>query len=356
MFISLRIKILSVLCLNTVFSIFCYSQIGGQNTYEFLNFTNSARIASLGGNQISIKDNDLNFVLSNPSLLSASMDNNLVLNYVNYFSGINYGYVSYAKNLKKFGSVAAGLHTINYGKFIQADETGEITGQFFAAEYSLNLFWARAIDSLFSVGANVKPVLSVMEHYKSYGILSDVGITYNNSKRLFTASAVVKNIGSQIKPYVEGSYEPVGFDIQVGVTKKLKHAPFRLSFLAQHLQKFDLTYDNTNVINEIDTASGKTKKENKIKNVADKIMRHIVIGVEFMPSKNFYINLGFNYQRRKELVVSTRPFLTGFSAGFGLKISKFHFSYARASYHLAGASNFFSLSTNINELYKKSKI
>ena len=90
--LKLRLKILLIICLNTIFSMLCFSQIGGQNTYEFLNFTNSARIASLGGNQISIKDNDLNFVFSNPSLLTSSLDNNLVINYYNDI--INYHCIS----------------------------------------------------------------------------------------------------------------------------------------------------------------------------------------------------------------------------------------------------------------------
>jgi hypothetical protein len=44
--------------------------------------------------------------------------------------------------------------------------------------------------------------------------------------------------------------------------------------------------------------------------------------------------------------------MVGFSYGFGIKISKFHLSYGRATYHLAGASNHFSISTNFSSFYK----
>lgn len=347
----LRKRVLITTLLNLLTYTYCFSQIGGQNVYELLSLTNSARIAALGGNQISIKDNDLNFVLANPSLLTSDMDNKIVTNYVHYFSAINYLNVSYAKNIEGFGTVAAGLNTLNYGKFIEADEAGNIIGQFFASDYCLNLFWSKAINDYFSVGANVKPVFSTRSHYKSFGLLSDVGITYNNTKKLFTAAAVIKNIGSEIKPYIPGNYETIVPDVQIGVTKKLSHAPFRISILAQHLQKFDLTYTNSN-ITIIDSA---VVKKNKIKDIADKAMRHIIIGVEFIPSKNFSVNLGFNYQRRKELVVDTRPYITAFSAGFSIKISKFNFSYARSQYHLAGASNTFSIGTNLSDFYTKNK-
>ena len=74
-----------------------FAQEGGNSVYKFLELTNSARVASLGGNVISINDNDLNFSYHNPALLNNHVANNLVLNYVNYFSDINYGYVSYSK-------------------------------------------------------------------------------------------------------------------------------------------------------------------------------------------------------------------------------------------------------------------
>jgi hypothetical protein len=75
--------------------------------------------------------------------------------------------------------------------------------------------------------------------------------------------------------------------------------------------------------------------------------------MEFLPGENFYVNLGYNYQRRQELKVPVRTGMVGFSWGFGMKINKYRFSYGRASYHLAGASNHFSLVVNLSEFYTK---
>ena len=85
----------------------------------------------------------------------------------------------------------------------------------------------------------------------------------------------------------------------------------------------------------------------------DKLMRHLVFGVEFLVGKNFHADLGYNYKRRQEMKVSARPGTVGFSWGFGFKVSKFHFAFGRASYHLAGGSNHFSLTTNLSEFYRK---
>jgi len=332
-----------------------FSQIGGTYTYAFLNQTNSARVAALGGKSVSIADGDLNMPFHNPALLSEEQDNHLVMNYVGYFADIKYGYVSYAKNFDSIGNFAVGLHYMDYGEFPYADIYGERSGSFTAAEYALNLIYSRRIDSFLTLGANVKPIYTSFESYQSFGLVADLGINYYNPAKLFSASFVLKNMGSQITTYYsEGEREAVPFEIQAGISQKLAHAPFRLSLTLQHLQKWNLQYesdleDNNNFINEeeVTTTSG------KVGDFGDNFLRHAILGLEFMPGKNFYTAFGYNYQRRQELKLSSLPAMVGFSWGFGIKVSKFHFSYGRATYHQAGASNHFSMSTNLSEFYRK---
>lgn len=325
-----------------------FAQVGGQNTFEFVNLPNSARVASLGGNNLTIYDNDLNMSYYNPSLLNNSMNDNIALNYSLFMAGINYGYLSYAREVPEYGMFAAGINYINYGRFEETDETGLITGNFSAAEYNLNLIWAKPVlDSMFTLGANLKTVYSEMYHYYSSAMMIDAGATYHNKKWLIEAALVIKNTGVQLKPYTKGNREPMPFDIQLGLTKKLKHAPFRVSFVAHNLLKPDMTY----TINPNDTTA--TAKSDFLK-VTDKILRHFIFGVEFIPTKNFFVNLGYNYQRRQELLLETRPYLTGFSWGFGFKVNKFRFSYGRARYHLASATNNFSISVNLADFYTRS--
>ena len=329
-----------------------FGQIGGNATYDFLNLTNSARVAALGGENISIQDSDLNFVYHNPALLNSAMSENIVINYVNYFADINYGYAAYAHSFNKAGIFAAGLHYINYGKFIEADETGIITGEFKAFELALNIFHSRTIlDSLFVIGFNLKPLYSKLETYTSFGLALDAGISYSNTEKLFSTGLVIKNIGHQIKPYVEGNYEPLPFDIQLGVSQKLAHAPFRVSLLLHHLYKWDLTYD-INANQAFSTASN-TIIEQPNSDFFDKALRHAIFSVEFIPTKNFIVMVGYNHQKRKEMMISTKPFLVGYSWGLQIKISKFKISYSQSILHLAGISNHISLNFNLKHFYKK---
>jgi hypothetical protein len=350
---SLILILTTVLLLNSL-----NAQIGGHYTYAFLNLTNSARVASLGGKTVSLWGDDLNTPFHNPSLLNPLMDNHFVLNYVGYFAGIKYGYASYAKDYSDKGTFAVGMHYSNYGDFTATNEQGVITGEFKAAEYALNLIWSRKIDSLLTVGVNVKPVYSSLESYNSLGLAADLGITYFNPAKLFCAAVVMKNIGTQVIKYYEGAErENMPFEIQAGLSQKLAHAPFRFSVTLQQLQRFDLTYQSSlGKTNNYDPMSGGEVSRNKAEVFGDKLMRHTIFGMEFLPGENFYVNLGYNYQRRQELKVPVKVGMVGFSWGFGMKINKYRFSYGRSTYHLAGASNHFSLSVNLSEFYKREKI
>ncbi|KPK88107.1 MAG: hypothetical protein AMS27_00740 [Bacteroides sp. SM23_62_1] len=332
------------------------AQLGGSHTYAFLNLTNSARVASLGGRVNAIRDDDLNLPFHNPSLLNEDMHNHMVFNYVNYFIDINYGYAAYARNVRKIGNLAGGIHYINYGEFVSADMTGNKTGTFNASELALNLMWSRSYDSIFHFGVNLKPVYSSLERYNSFGIAIDAGMTYTSRDKLFAAAIVFRNIGLQLKTYHDQHRESLPFEVQLGLSQKLRYAPFRFSFVFHNLQKFDITYSkNNNGTGEIDPMTGEQVQKNKLEQFADQSMRHLIFGLEFLPFENFHIRAGYNYQRRNELKIESKVSLVGFSCGFGIKISKFHLSYGRASYHLAGASNHFSISSNLSSFYKRNQ-
>lgn len=352
--------------------LFCFqqafAQTGGDNTYDFLNLPNAAHVAALGGNNVSLYANDLNMVYHNPSLLRPEMHGKLVLNYINYIADINFGYVSYSHHLEGIGTVGAGIHYLNYGNFIHADETGTILGDFTASEYSINLYYSREIYDKLYAGATLKTIYSALSTYYSSGMAIDAGITWLDTANLFSAALVLKNIGVQFKPYQPGNREPMPYDLQLGVSKGLEHAPFRVSLTFQNLFNWSLRYDsplnNQNML-ETDNNSSITDTTfgqkfntflNKSGNVGDELLRHIILGVEFVPSDNFYIAFGFNYRRRSELALQTRAAIVGMSFGAGINLSKFNIHYGLASYHLAGMSHHISLGLNLNEFYKKASV
>lgn len=345
------------------------AQIGGESTYRFLDMTNSARMAALGGNQVALSDStDLNVSYNNPSLLMAGMQNMLAVNYVGYFTGINYGYGAYSFKTPLPGNVAVGMHYINYGDFIGADEYGQKTGSFTAAEYALNLIWSNEFilnssdkessaqasagnrsepgSRKLTYGINIKPLLSALENYQSVGIAADLGVSYFSGNGLTVASLVARNMGTQISTYYEGAErESIPFDLQFGISQKLQHAPIRFAATMQHLQKWNLAKPK-----EDKTGLTTVYKEDSF---GKKFMRHLVLGVELLPSPNFTIRAGYNYQIRQDLKMDEKMSTVGLSWGFGFKISRFHFNYGSARYHLGASSNIISVAMNLREDFKR---
>ena len=343
-------RVLYLFAIGLIFSIQSVAQTGGTTTYKFLNLTNSARVAALGGNFLTVRDHDLSLALANPSLISPQMHNNLSLNFVDYFAGTSYGFASYGLYVPKAGSFAASMQYYSYGKMDNTDEYGDVLGQFSAGEYAFNIGWGRLLDTVFSIGANLKMIYSGLETYNSFGLAVDVAGSYIPNET-FCASLLFRNIGLQLTSYTPEGTEPLPFEIQAGISKKLAHVPFRYSILLQHLEKWDLTYPDPNA--QVDPSTGEIPEESGFDAFADKLMRHIVIGGEFIPAKFLSIRFGYNYLRRQEMKVVTRPGTVGFSWGLGIKVSKFNFSYSRAAYHITGSPNFITIGTNLGEWSKK---
>jgi len=340
-------RAIAFLSLFVSLSLQSFAQLGGSSTYSFLDMTASARNAAMGGDQIAIKDGDLDMLYLNPSILDSSMHMYLATDFTNYYGGVNYGYVGYAHTLDKVGNMAFGVLYANYGQFTRADVNGTVQGNFSANETLLHATYARGFGKYFSAGANLKLIYSQLAEYNSFGIAADLAATFHHPKN-WTVSLVARNLGSQLKPYVAGQYEPLPISLDLGVSHKLKYIPLRLSMTIVDLQKPDLTYrDPTNSPPDVDPLTGEPIEQKK--NVGDAIMRHFIFSTEVTIAKRIFLRAGYNYGRRQEFKVASKPATVGFSWGIGIKVNRFTVSYSRATYHLAGGTNQISISTNLGK-------
>lgn len=339
-------KTASILIL--LFPIIIYGQLGGEYVYDFLTIPSSPRSAALGGSAIGINDGDINLAFENPALYSKYTDGKLGLNYINYISDINIATTSYAKHIANLGTFGVGIQYLDGGEFIAADENGIKTGTFNAKEMAFNLSYTKSFDSTFSIGATLKPIYSKLEAVNSFGLAMDVGIIYNSRKKPVTAAFVMKNMGAQLTKYYD-ERSPIPFEIQAGISAKLAHAPFRFSVIAHNLQDPNLTATQSNFPEP--TNVSQEHEEEKEPELVDKLMRHMIFGIEFTPTKSFFVRGGFNYLRRQELKLEEKPGMVGFSWGFGFRIKSLHLSFANNRYHYAGTTNSFSITTNLNSFF-----
>ena len=357
-------KLLGIFFISLVLNL--QSQVGGPTTYRFLEVPMPARAAALGGNSMSIWGDDINLYYSNPALLNEKCVKQIALNYCNYIADMNFGNVAYAHHFKNIGSVGAGLQFFDYGKFDKRDEYDVKEGKFNAADYSLNLTFARRLkDTSFSFGATLKTIYSQYDIYNSFGNAVDLGVTWVH-KSGFTASAVVKNVGAIWKPYDKAN-DTIKLPVvtQLGISYKVKKAPFRLIFVYDGLLKKDWDRTYTSPLEEPESSSlfGETAKEktkfqkfsDKVKKGGDKIGRHMTFATEIILTKNFNLRIGYNYRLHKEMMLPDKRTASGLSFGFGFKINRFALSYAFTKYNITGTSSIIGITTHLGAYTKKVK-
>lgn len=312
------------------------SQSSGEGAYGFLNLSSSAFLTSIGGVNVSVGKDDPSMITANPALLKYVTPLQPALNLVSYYGGIRYGSALVSWNKTPELSFAAGIQYLGYGSFTGADDRGNITGEFSAAEYAFTFTGTWRIDSLFSAGITIKPLLSALERYSSAAVAFDIGFHYSSPDNLLSAGITARNIGFQLTRYTEAR-EKLPFTLTAGVTITPEHAPLRFSLTFNHLHRFRLTDGYR------DESNGEGNSYDAMAGIAENIMRHMVIGAELIPSSSFFLSAGLNYQRRRELAVDYRTSTVGFSAGFGIRLSSIDLTYSRSRFHLAGSVNNLSL-------------
>jgi len=331
-----------------LFPVLAFGQTGGKHAWQFLDLDFSARSLALGSDFIPLRDGDINLAVSNPASITADMDNNLSMNHFIYPAGINYGMLAYGKSFEKAGTFTGHLRYVSYGKFTRTDVNGVEQGTFTAGDYALGTGYAKELNKYFSIGGNLNLIFSHYESYTSFGAGVDIATLFHDDKSNISISLVARNVGYQFKGFTKKNHEPLPTEVVAGISYKFHHAPFRLSLVGTDLTNWDLTYQDPTLKPTIDQLTGDTIPV-PTAGFVQKLAYHTNFGLEILPTENFFIRVGFNYQRRNSMGVVDRMGLAGFSFGVGFKIKKFAFNYGIAIYSAAGVSNVFSITTNLNE-------
>ena len=332
------------LVVSLLISQLLFAQIGGRATYQFLNLVNSPRMAALGGKVVTNYDYDPTQPLFNPASINREMDNQLSLNYTNYIGDVNYGTASYAYLWDRRTQVLhAGVTYVNYGKFDGYDELGNPTSSFSGGEVALSMGHARNIAfTNFHVGVNLKLISSKLENYSSFGGALDVGLMYVYEDWDLHITGVARNIGTQFTPYHE-TYEPLPFEIILGISQTLENIPIRWHFTMENMQQWNIAFANPSRA-ETDL-EGETTEENIT--FIDNAFRHMIAGIELFPESGFNIRLGYNFRRGEELRIIEKRTFAGLSAGFGIKLNRYRLSYSYSKYSAAASSSFFGLNIDL---------
>lgn len=342
---------LSLCCI--IFSLFSTlnAQIGGGNSFAFLNLPSGARMTGLGGNPSAQADNTLDFAIINPSLIHSNMLGSYSIQQSLLPSGINYGTLATAIPLKK-GIILPYIRYVSYGKMDGYDATGNPTNTFTAFDFQAGTSCALPINPVFNLGVGLSVLGSYLETYSSYGISGSFGMNYHHPNNLLHTSLFVKNIGLQIKGYTAGNTNPLPLEIQSSLSYKLKHAPFRFTLIGHHLNQWKIGYFDPSIQPTIDPLSGDTIPAPSV-GTGEQIARHFALQTELMTNGLLQMRFGFDFQRRQEMKLEQAPGLAGFSFGLGLNFRKFSIDYGFMVYSKAGFSNSLGLQSKLSDWGKK---
>ena len=346
---EMKTKLLGILLFSASVS---FGQTGGTHSFPFLDLTYNARSAGLGGDFISVIDDDVNLGIANPSLLNSKMNKDISFSTSLLPGGINHGMLGYGFDLKRIESTMAGyIKYVSYGTIQRTSVNGTSEGTFSPFEMIAGASIGKQINKRISLGANLNFLYSQLETYSALGGSVDFAATYRLEEHGFLVTMLAKNIGYQFKGYTQGNRAPLPVEVQLATSYRVKHAPFRITLLAHHLNTWDLTYNDPTLEPTVDPLTGDLVPVKRA-SWFEKFGRHFSYQLEVLAGKNIDLRIGFDYHRRKELALEQRPGIAGFSFGLGVHFTKFRLDYGFMAYSAAGYGNMLTLSTNLSKWRK----
>jgi len=311
------VKLLSSIFLCLLLSSSVFSQ-ESQTAYNFLRLPVSAHIAALGGENITITDDDATLIFHNPALINGVSERTVNLNYMTYMEGAKTASAAFVKGIGDRGSWGVTGQYMDYGTMRQTTADNQDLGTFSARDIVLGGSFAYALTNTLSGGITAKVISSHIAGYSSLAVGFDLGLNYLNENGDLSISAVARNLGGQVKAY-DDTFERIPFDLQVGVSKRLGNAPLRFSATLSRLHDWDEAFG-----------------------------RHLAIGIDVELSQQIYIAAGYNFRRASQMKISeddgSSSHGAGLSIGAGLQLERFKLHIAYGKYHVSASSLLFNVS------------
>ena len=289
------------------------AQNDSQTSYNFLRLPLSAHAAALGGDNITMTDDDVMMMFHNPALITGTSVGTLGLQYMNYMSGCNNVSAAYKKLVKEKWNIGIGIDYMGYGSIRHTDADNNDMGTYNASEMAFYGTLGYELASNLAGGISLKYVYGNISSYNSMAVAVDLGLNYYLPESEWSFGIAVKNLGGQIMAYDE-KFEALPLDVQAGVSKRLIGSPVRLSATLSDLNHLDY-----------------------------KFLNHLCLAAEFIISDEIYVGGGYNFRRADEMKVqegteglSARG--AGLSFGGGINLEKIKINLAYSKLHVSNAS------------------
>ena len=289
--------------------------------FQFLQLPVSSHAAALGGDNISIIDNDAELSYHNPALLTNTYGRMLGFNYMNYLQRTNALGAGYTMEVGERSMLGLKAQYLDFGSMKNTDADGNILGNFSAKDMVVMGTFSFDFSDRFTGGVNGKIIYSNYEQVYSLALGVDLGINYYNPDKMLSLSVVARNLGGQVKTYDE-IHESLPFNLLAGFSKDFTHAPIRLSVTLTDLHKWKAEdfYNSSDV------------------SWPAILLKHFIIGADIFPTANTYLSLGYNFLRHSELKNNAKRSFEGVTLGAGLQLRSMKIEVSYGKYHIAASS------------------
>ncbi|MDD2797199.1 MAG: type IX secretion system protein PorQ [Bacteroidales bacterium] len=335
-------ELIVLILILSVFSIGTSHGQNGESAFAFLRLPSSTHISALGGTNISIVSEDNSNAFQNPALLSRVKETAISLNYMNYVADINYGTAFFSKSASKRAVWGIGMIYADYGNFNQTTIDNQSIGTFAAKDMALHGVYSYALTDKVSGGITGKAIYSVYDEYTSFALGVDLGLNYFDVANNLSLAIALKNIGGQLDKFNEQS-ENLPWDLQIGLSKKLAHAPFRLHLTGKYLNTWDLSLLRETVNT---TGGGVDRKSDTF---ITTLTKHLGFGLDFIFTKNFYLAFGYNPKVADDFKVQEKKGFYGFTLGTGFDIKRYHLGASVFQQHVGGTTLMIGVSTDLKK-------
>lgn len=307
--------------LSSLFLPFNFLSISAQESqtaYNFLRLPVSAHVAAVGGDNITLTDDDATLIFHNPALINGVSDKTINLNFMTYMQGAKTASAAFVKGAGDRATWGVTAQYMDYGTMKQTTSNNEDLGTFSARDIAVGGTFAYALTNSLSGGITAKFISSHIAGYNSMAVGVDLGLNYYDEERYWSLSAVARNLGGQVKAY-DDEFERIPLDLQVGISKRLTAAPLRFHVTLSRLTEWD-----------------------------QGIGRHFAIGADLLLGQSIYLAAGYNFRRASEMKISdsdgSSAHGAGLSLGAGLQLERFKLHIGYGKYHVSASSILINIS------------
>jgi hypothetical protein len=279
---------------------------------------------------VALPDAGISLYQENPAYIHPRQHRQFAASYINHLSDINIGFLNGAFKIRNYGTAAVGMRYVNYGEIDKKDELGNDLGTFQANDLALTLGFGRSDSEYFRYGGSIDLIYSGYDVYQSTGVGINAGVLYTRPDQQFTVGASLNHLGYQVTTYndTRGS---LPLNLSVGLSKRIQHTPLRISLMGTKLNQWPR----------------RTPTENQSPDIGEDIMRHLVLGGEFIISDNVFLRVGYNYYKHQQLKTNEGLDFAGVSYGLGITIRNIQFDFSRSSYSDIGGLTQLSIQTSL---------